>query len=502
MIRPSSALPLAGRALIAALVGAFVIFLLFTGGKVDTKKDDGYLAASEIAGWEHRLAHQRTFGYPLFLRSVRAISPDLAILPFLQAGIFLGALGALYLCLREAGMGAWAAFFGTVPIAANNLLLPMAQRVLTDTVAVSVAMVAMGTLLGALAAPNGKRWILFATVLFLAYQVRPVYVFLVPLAPVLAMLLRTGAWRQPWRRALSTAGWVTTLAFVPLLSFCLLRLIVVGHFGLVSFGGFNLVGIAASLLSKSTVAGLPADLRPLAQTILEQRTERGLKPVQERRVDRFPGARQKHWYREFDPNVWQISGRAAFREAFARYEAEHPKPDEKDVATYSRWKEERRIWSNVEADRRLLALSVAVLSQHGGLYASWVARGLKDGLRWTFGRVRGVTVCALALLAAFLAFWLRALPKGRRGRAEAGRALAASVRSVWPLWCAGSAFYAAHLLLIVLVERPQDRYVQAVAVFLPGMFLALAWELWTGTTYRAASDRPAEADSDLDRIEP
>ena len=59
---------------------------------------------------------------------------------------------------------------------------------------------------------------------------------------------------------------------LPFLTFCSLRLAVVGHFGLVSFGGWNVAGIAVEMLDRPLInAHVPEDLRATALDILDTR---------------------------------------------------------------------------------------------------------------------------------------------------------------------------------------------------------------------------------------
>ena len=65
-----------------------------------------------------------------------------------------------------------------------------------------------------------------------------------------------------------------SIAIVPFLLFCFLRWVVVGHFGLVSFGGMNIIGIAGQFLTEDMIPKLPETVQPLAVRVLATRAER------------------------------------------------------------------------------------------------------------------------------------------------------------------------------------------------------------------------------------
>jgi hypothetical protein len=340
---------------------------------------------------------------------------------------------------------------------------------------------------------------------FFAYQIRPAYLFLVVAIPLLAAVLgregereRSGA--SP-RRLVATA---LAVCLLPLLAFSVLRWSLVGRLGLVSFEGFNLAGIALSLLSPAVVAELPAEHRPLAQAILAERGRRGLQPIEERR---FPSsrARMETWYSEFDLNAWRIASPLTFRLAVGEYaeekrrlgrEIEAATRDGADPALERRrvalvqqreaLRRERRAWPNRRANEMLTGLSLAVLRQRPALYASWVWEGLRLGLLATLAELRGV---ALGLAAAGLAGLVGAAAAWRRGgRVRAQEGLRQALRGCRaPLWLAASVFIPA-LVLVALVEPPRERYLAACALFVPGALAALAWELVVRGVGRAAAE--------------
>src|SRR5262249_28140453 len=132
--------------------------------------------------------------------------------------------------------------------------------ILTDLLALACAIHALAALV-CTAAPDAsfRDWALLAVSVCASYQIRPAYLFMVGLVPVLGLLV-LGVVSPPAElgsRARVFAPRVLILALVPLLAFCSLRRAVVGEFGLVSFGGINVVGLAAQLLTPEIARELP-----------------------------------------------------------------------------------------------------------------------------------------------------------------------------------------------------------------------------------------------------
>ena len=171
---------------------------------------------------------------------------------------------------RRFGATPWQAFAASSGFLYGAVQLPwLISIVMTDFPAEVAAGMAVACVFWLAARPrNVLGWLGLAFFLAAAYHLRPAYLFLVPLAPCLGLVLRhihaksTGTPNR-WQGFLSG---LLAVALLPLLAFCTLRWMALGEFNLVSFGGFNSVGLAAELLDKHLVEHeLPADFRPLAQ---------------------------------------------------------------------------------------------------------------------------------------------------------------------------------------------------------------------------------------------
>ncbi len=271
----------------AQLLAIMVVGYVFGCWRVQMYPDsESYISASRLA-LEPALSQARTLGYPMILRFVATFSPDYGAIPWVQLAMLWPGVFLLDFAVRRFVTSPWQAF-----AVSSGFMYGAVQQVwtvasvLTDFPATVVAGMAIACLL--LLASNPKHpgaWLGLTIFLAAAYHIRPAYLFLIPLAPCLGIVLlglRAKGRREPfvWKKILLALMVVSVL---PFLAFCTLRWAVVGDFALVSFGGTQTVGLAAELLETKMVENeLSEPFRPFAREILKGRQERGLKPA-------FPG---------------------------------------------------------------------------------------------------------------------------------------------------------------------------------------------------------------------
>ncbi len=243
-----------------------------------------------------------------------------------------------------------------------------------------------------------------------------------------------------------------------------MRWATVGHFGLVSFGGINLIGIAATLLDDRVVEQLPAEVRPAGQAIwriLRQgRRHAVLLPAYD-----LGGASYR-----YNRIIWKFSFPAVV--LVLKRQAAEGAGDPAAAAP--------REPTLTEVNRAMTDLSLAIIRLRPGLYLEWVRSAFTATTRrvlqnpWI--RVPALLL-ALSLPPLLLAEWLRR-PRGGRQPSGGQRP---------PAWwgpLAGIAllalgYYVCHLLLIVAVEVPIPRYRVATSLYLPGAIIAALVGCWS-----------------------
>ena len=384
------------------------------------------------------LSQVRTPGYPLFLRAANWLAPHHHAVPALQFACWVWAVYAFYRGLCAVGLRPRVAGAAALAMLPGQTLLTLVAYVMTDSLALSLAVATAGYFFQLLSTtPQRSTWFLFGMLVFLTYFIRPAYLFVIPLWPLLAVVFDHWLLRRelPLRQVLvrgSGFGMVTT---TPFLAFCLLRLAVVGHFGLVSFGGFTVIGIAGQWIDRPMVQDLPADLRPFANRFLDLR-----QPLEAR----LPPQGYLEMERMYDVIVWQMAAPAA-----------------------------REIYGSDPAvlNRELNRLTHEIFRRRPAGYVHWL---LANG-KHAFSQVcrltaedRGVRlVCAVFLCLHFLQL-IRRREKSALLPPQPVRRLESQILC----WTA-MGFAIAKILLVVLVEMAIDRYISAAIVFFPAL-----WAVW------------------------
>ncbi len=400
---------------------------------VDTR---GYLTALRDVDLRQALLSHRTWGYPAFLELVTALTGGVEEAGYAQLGFYLVAVVVLGVVASKFLGSPWKGLAFASPLFYCPLVPHFARTLRPELPAAAWVTLTFAGLLGVLLEP--RRWWSWAALtlsLAFTYHTRPSYLFLLAWVPIAGLLLghsfgSLGDWRSG-RRLLLGFG---LACGVPFLLWCTLRLVVVGQFGLVSFGSINWIGITGSLLSREMMPELPAAERPLARQILRQKEELGLSPA-------YDFERLRHEY-----------NRVVFDCALAaiRRDPERPKQDPR-----AQW---------VYANRKFTAFSLAIVQARPGLYLRW----LTDASAFTIWRLLRSPWMLIPALAAALSGFVAWRKKRRPQPTTRALALATLLYGLLSLG------------LVLAVETPLDRYLFAGVLFVPGALLCLAVEVFFG----------------------
>ncbi len=242
----------------------------------DAPDSGSYVLSEDISS---ALSSARTLGYPIFLYLVSKLSPEFERLPDFQFILYSLSTFVFLIGLRHFGVSKVKSLVITLPIFYLEFAKIYIPYQLTESLAVTFAILTLGILLILVSQPQKPAlWILLGLSIFCTYQVRPAFLFLIPLVPVLGLgllLFKRIYDDYPYTKS-SLFRFITYLvitAVIPLLAFSTLRLAVVGHFGLVSFGGFNLIGITSQMLNEEMVEQLPDQDKELATSIVKERDD-------------------------------------------------------------------------------------------------------------------------------------------------------------------------------------------------------------------------------------
>ncbi|HMK81432.1 MAG TPA: hypothetical protein VK438_17385 [Xanthobacteraceae bacterium] len=189
-----------------------------------------------------------------------------------QALLHAASVFVLYGGARRAGIGGLGAFaFASAALLAQSDLYHL--RILAPEAPANACLLAgLGLTLAATRSVRalGRLIVPIALVTGAGYVLRPTQLPAILILPALYFLF---AWRQRRdRRLLPPLALMLALA-VPFLVQSGVRLRAVGDFNIVSFGGYQMSGLAAFMLDPVLIARLPEDVRPFAQAVLERRQQ-------------------------------------------------------------------------------------------------------------------------------------------------------------------------------------------------------------------------------------
>lgn len=373
-------------------------------------------------------------GHVALLQGLLHAAAALALYAGARAGGF-GGIGALCLAL--------AAMFSQSGIYHLHLVLPEAP-------AISALIFAFAGALAAAHSPVAYRWLLLPIALAtgVAYLLRPSFLPAIFAVPALWYVL---AHRNGQARRIARTGLLFLLAVAPFVVQSAYRWRAVGDFNIVSFGGFQMSGMAGLMLSPQIVAALPDQARPTAQAIFTAREKAEVAG----RVARTP--LNSVGERSF------ISAAIGYIDIYARTY------DDLLWGEISKLRGPEESW--VAFNRRLASFDVATVEAAPLRWAAWVA-GATSRL---VGRMM-VTNAPMLVALGFLA--VVALP------AFARRAPLGSCAADLPQVCVVAlAWLASTGPLIVLITVPETRYIDTAAVLLPAvpalLAAAILQGLWT-----------------------
>ena len=292
---------------------------------------------------------------------------------------------------------------------------------------------------------------------FAAYQLRPAAVFLVALVPVLGVALRWLRNSSDWRGILRWSVGLAAVTLVPFLLFCGLRWVTVGHFGVVSFGGTNLAGMAASFVDRRVVRELPQEHRLLARRLHSRRAQIGWRPM---RLD----SDIFEYFGQYSDNIWKVA-RPAARQTYRQHQrrvVEEPGESQWDPRP-----------AEVVQNEMLGSASKAIIRLTPKHYFKWFTNAVLLGLRNLLGYVWIVA----PLWVVFLSLPILILRKGAGAEApEACRSV--RTRALIALLILGVGYFAAYLLLVSVVSYPARQYLVSMTLFLPSAICVQLFEIW------------------------
>ena len=275
---------LAPAAGLLVLFGAFLAFFAltdrFTVQGYGPEDDAGVYVRMSQGGendfWASPYNRHYPWGYPLLLRVVGRFSPSLDALPAVQVGWHVVAVLVFWWGMRQVSASGWLAVGVAAALLFSNPALIYSSGVHSDGVASSAAIATVGLLLGVVRRPTcWPAWLGLTLALFVTYQVRSAYLFLIALVPVLGVLLAALVLPRPdWARLRGRlAAGLVAAAVLPFAAYVAASWVAIREIGLPMMGSSSLLGVTGQFMSEEVIADLPVELRPTLRQFLEARRQ-------------------------------------------------------------------------------------------------------------------------------------------------------------------------------------------------------------------------------------
>lgn len=388
-----------------------------------------------IGSVEEAFNDKRTFVYPLVLRGFESADGSERLVPLFQYLSSAVAVGVFLAALLRCGWNSWLAFAAASPILTSQIVLEYTGVLTPDLLAQAFAIISVSFWLIVVHA-GSQRWTLLglSVFVFLTYQTKPSYLFLLAFVPI-------GGWMARWwlhvqlKDAWKVAFGMMVATLMPFFVWCSVRWFVVGHFGLVSFGGYNIIGIAGQLMDREGVKDLSIEIQPLASEIVKRRES-----MTEWKVELDYETMES----QFNPMVWAIAVPAA---------AQICDSDSRKM------------------NRQMASLSKQVLLGNPKSYGAWLSMAAKRSVRVVIELTLRNPIAMVSIPIALIAFavgWQRnnhvSLPRNERDCEREFQMM---------VWTA-IGYAICKLGLVILVEPPIERYCAPASVFLPSLLAMMA----------------------------
>jgi len=228
-----------------------------------------------FASLKEILSQHRTFGLPLILKLFYFLFNDYQLWPYFQMLFYFASIFFLYWTFLKFGFSKILTLIVMTCLIWNSTVSGMFKYVLTEPLAASFLNFTIGSMFLVLRQNKWKLYLLLGFFTFFLYQIRPGFSFVPVLVPFWALgtfyIMKKSSVSKLRRNFII----FSTITIVPLLLICILRLIVVGQFGVLSSTGGYLSGHATHYLNENNIKYLSGDSRAIAEEILKRKRQLG-----------------------------------------------------------------------------------------------------------------------------------------------------------------------------------------------------------------------------------
>jgi hypothetical protein len=226
--------------------------------------------------WPDCLGQPRIPLYGWFVDAITLNSGHDGLIPWVQFLLFSICCLFFVKALATLNLDQTARAAAGISLGLSNVILIWCRALMPTVPAVSFLLVAMSGVIWMTAQKPRNDWgicLLIGLATALAWLLDPGLLLFILVLPLMFWPLSAV---QNGRQRVKKSGMIFVACLAPFLAMSSLRAAEVGDFNIVSFGGFQMSGMASLILSPATIDRIAPPFRPLAAAILAGRTKQEL----------------------------------------------------------------------------------------------------------------------------------------------------------------------------------------------------------------------------------
>ena len=311
------------------------------------------------------LSDHRTFGLPMFLKGYQFFDKDLLYWPQFNYLFYIFSINFFLYSLLRAGFNSLFSFIGCFSLLISYNFYGYFSY-WTEILSIILCLLSLSFFFLIISDRKNNlfKYILFTFLIFFMYQVRPSFIIFI-IFPILYSIISNKFLYTKY-----SLTFFLSMCFIPLIIFLILRLLLVGNFGLVSFN----VGPASNaiiLLERTDIKNLTYENQLFAKKIIEKRKKIPLPCNLEKESERLESERYKHVGKLYGQKTcWNEYAMLAWMEAILDYKGltPFPKDDPRNIDAWNHTSSMGFFWnqagSNVGPDKILLNFAKDVYSEN------------------------------------------------------------------------------------------------------------------------------------------
>ncbi len=452
----------------------FILYLLINKNLLSYQLHAGWgdepsYVGFDFSSWTSILGNHRTAGLPVILKIYHCAFKDLYFWPHIQMICYILSILFLYGCFLRFGFNRILALFVVSMLLWDKANYQQFLDIKTEPFTAIFLHLAIGSMLLAVRKWSWRKAIPLGIIVFFLYQVRPNFSFVPILIPLWAAGISLIHEGFNWVRIQKILVRFSMFTIVPLLLFCLLRLAVVGQFGVVSMSGGCLSGHAVHYLNENNIQYLSGDVRKLADEILARKRQltppNNLSPFEWIKTVSEPKKIEMQAM-AFGPDLM-----TAWSVAIKQLKGVEPFDDPKkniDPMEYSLpLSSFHARYYNFETDRLLMKFSKEVLAREWKRYLHWLVGGNFYGMRMYF-ESRSFWLTCLGLLGIaklFYLLWAQGLDPARLKRWHQDTGILTMI---------GASIFIFGFMPVMFFNFPFPRLLDLISIYMLPVFVCLA----------------------------